>query len=89
MKNGYPEKVVYRIVYEEVKTKKQQQQGDKATYSANVFLCTVPQQGQATVQYFEGTIWNNNNLQEDNNFGELDQEEGQTERKAIYCVHCL
>ena len=29
MKNGYPEKVVYRILYEEVKTTKQQ--GDKAT----------------------------------------------------------
>ena len=37
MKNGYPEKVVYRILYEEVKTTKQHQQADKATDFANVF----------------------------------------------------
>ena len=89
MKNGYPEKVVYRILYEEVKTMKQQQQGDKATDFANVFYVPYHSRAKRLYNIFEGTIWNNNNLQEDNNFGELDQEEGQTERKAIYCGHCL
>ena len=36
MKNGYPKKVVYRILYEG-ETTKQHQQGNKATDYANVF----------------------------------------------------
>ena len=49
MKNGYPEKVVYRILYEEVKTTKQQQQGDKTTDSAHVFY--VPYHSRAKRLY--------------------------------------
>ena len=49
MRNGYPEKVVYRKLYEEVKTTKQQQQGDKATYFANVFY--VPYHSSAKRLY--------------------------------------
>ena len=81
MKNGYPEKVVYRILYEVVKTTKQHQQGDKATDSANVFYVPNDSRAKKIVQYFAGTIWDNNNLQEDSNFGELNQEEEKTERK--------
>ena len=49
LKNGYPEKVVYRILYEEMKTTKQQQQGDKATDFANVFY--VPYHSRAKRLY--------------------------------------
>ena len=79
VQNGYPEKVVYRILYDEKKPVKLHQQSDKKTDFANGFYVPYHNRAKRLYKILQEQYYYD--IQENDYSGEFNQEERQADRK--------
>ena len=90
VQNGYPEKVVYRILYDEKKPVKLHQQSDKKTDFANVFYVPYHNRAKRLYKILQEQFGITTVFKKTTTLGNLIKKKGrQKERKTVHIKHCL